>query len=194
MFWRHRLMRRPAMNEPGHAHELTFACIHNLAFLKAELTCQWLAESVNEARTEFDFHLWAYVFMPEHVHLMVYPNQPTYDVGAILKAIKEPVGRKAIKHLREHAPAWLPRITQKHGKRLERRFWQPGGGFDHNATDPKVILRMIEYIHGNPVRRRLVSQPEEWKWSSSGWVEGKNSLRPDAIEFGGATPCFGGRE
>ena len=186
-------MRRPAKNEPGHAHELTFTCFHSYPFLVAERTCQWLADEVNQARRDHDFQLWAYVFMPEHVHLLVYPNRPEYDMSQILKAIKEPVGRKAIKHLREHAAEWLPRITVKHGQRLERRFWQAGGGFDNNALDPHVILRMIEYIHGNPVRRGLVVNPEDWKWSSAGWIEGKNSLRPDTVDFGGLTGFFGGR-
>jgi len=194
MDWRKRLMRRPAMNEPGHAHELTFTCFRGFAFLRAERTCQWLADEVNRARQELDFALLAYVFMPEHVHLLVLPKQAIYEVRDILTAIKEPVARKAIEHLSEHSPAWLQCITVKSGSRQRRRFWQPGGGFDNNATDPAVILRMIEYIHGNPVRRGLVIQPEDWKWSSAGWIDGKNSLRPDAIDVGGLTGYFGGRE
>ena len=194
MHWRKRLMRRQATNEPGHAHELTFTCFHSYPFLSAERTCQWLAEEVNEARRVLDFQVWAYVFMPEHVHLLVYPKRSFYEMAAVLKAIKEPVGRKAIKYLREHAPLWLPKITVKHGKRKERRFWQAGGGFDNTALDPQVILRMIEYIHGNPVRRGLVLRPEDWKWSSAGWFEGKNSLRPDRVDVGGLTGYFGGRE
>jgi putative transposase len=43
---------------------------------------------------------------------------------------------------------------------------------------------MIEYIHANPVRRGLVTRAEEWKWSSAGWFEGKNSLRPDLVDPG----------
>jgi hypothetical protein len=37
-----------------------------------------------------------------------------------------------------------------------------------------------------------VEKAEDWKWSSAGRVEGKNSLRPDAIDFGGLTEMFGG--
>jgi putative transposase len=60
----------------------------------------------------------------------------------------------------------LQRITVKRGRRLRRYFSQPGGSFDHNVTDPLVILRMIEYIHANPVRRGLVQYVEDWKWST----------------------------
>jgi putative transposase len=121
MHWRKLLMRRPATNEAGQAHELTFSCFGSHPFLKAERTCEWLAESINEARVDLDFDVWAYVFMPEHVHVMIHPKQAVYDIAEILTAIKEPVGRKAIKYVRDHAPQWLPRITVKHGKRLERR-------------------------------------------------------------------------
>jgi putative transposase len=194
MHWSDRLMRRPAFNEPGHAHELTFTCLHRYAFLKAERTCVWLAESLSRARIKYDFSLWAYVFMPEHVHLVVHPRKPDYDIRAIIKAIKQPVGRPAVLYMRRHAPAWLERITVQHGSRTARRFWQPGGGFDRNVVEPKAILAMIEYIHANPVRRRLVECAEDWRWSSAGWRPGKNLLPPDAIDFGGFVGYAGGRE
>ncbi len=186
MHWRHRRMRRPAANEPGHVHELTFSCFRGCPFLRAERACQWLADAINAARVKLKLSLWAYVFMAEHVHLLIYPNEPDYDVSAILKAIKQPVGSKAIKYLSKYAPHRLERISVRHRNGIERRFWHAGGGFDRNTIEPQVIFAMIDYIHGNPVRKQLVVEPEDWKWSSAGWTEGKNSLRPDAVEIGGA--------
>jgi putative transposase len=193
MDWRVRSSRRRAVSEAGHAHELTFSCYRGFQFLRADQTCQWLADEIDAARHELDFALWAYVFMPEHVHLLIHPRRPVYDVSAILQRIKEPVGRKAVAQLRLDAPEWLPRITVKRGKRLERRFWQAGGGYDRNVWEPHVVLAMIEYIHNNPVRRGLVSRAEDWKWSSAGWHEGKNSLRPDPIDLGGFCVFTDGR-
>ena len=37
-------------------------------------------------------------------------------------------------------------------------------------------------------------RPEDRKWSSAGWFEGKNSLRPDGVDVGGLIGYFGGRE
>ena len=87
-------IHRKAINTPGHAHELTFSCYHRFQFLKAERTCQWLADAINAARTKCNISLWAYVFMPDHVHLLIYPNEPDYNISAILKAIKQPVHRR----------------------------------------------------------------------------------------------------
>jgi putative transposase len=159
-------------NEPGHAHELTFSCYHGCKFLSAERTCQWLADAIEDARTKFRFDLWAFVFMPKHAHLVVYPREPIYDFADIRKAIKSPVAKAGIQYLEEHAPQWLPRITRRRGKRMERLFWQSGGGYDRNITEPKTLMKVIEYIHMNPVRRGLVERPEQWKWSSAAWFLG----------------------
>ena len=39
---------------------------------------------------------------------------------------------------------------------------------------------MIEYLHGNPVRRGLVAKAEDWEWSSARWYAG---MRPVPIEM-----------
>src|SRR5258707_10414289 len=159
MHWRDRPMRRPTVNEPGHAHELTFSCFYGFPFLKSERTCRWLAQAIDEARAKHDFALWAYVFMPEHVHLLIFPKRLQYDMAVIRNAIKEPVGRKAVKYLQSQAPQWLPRISVNRGGRVEHRFWQAGGGYDRNAYEPETVLAMIEFSHANPVGRGLVEYP-----------------------------------
>jgi putative transposase len=137
--------------------------------MQAERTCEWLAESIQEARADLTFDLWAYVFMPERVHLIVRPRAVGYDIADIKTAIKAPVGSKAIKYLLAEAPDWIPRITRKRGKRTERLFWQSGGGFDRNVIKPDTLMNMIDYIHMNPVRRGLAEKPEDWNWSSAAW-------------------------
>jgi putative transposase len=174
---------RRSYDIPGHAHELTFTCYHRFRFLASDRTGGWLAEAIEQVRVELDFALWAFVFMPEHVHLIIWPWQVRYTVSSILKAIKAPVGRRAIQYLESHAPEWLPRITRHRGKRTERLFWQSGGGYDRNIDEPKTLVAMIEYLHHNPVRRGLVDRPSDWRWSSAGWYEGRNrcELIPDRL-------------
>jgi putative transposase len=175
--------KRRSYHEPGHAHELTFSCYHGFKFLSADRTCQWLAEAIEGMRATLDVALWAYVFMPEHVHLVVYPRGPRYEISEILKRIKEPVGRRAIGFLKDPAPGWLDRVTQRRGRRTERLFWQSGGGYDRNITEPRALNAMIASIHQNPVRRGLVARARDWHWSSAAWFEGLGSsgLVPDPI-------------
>jgi putative transposase len=167
-----------------HAHELTFTCYHRYPFLKAERTCGWLADAIEKARVSQDFALWAFVFMPEHVHLVIQPRKPVYAIAEILKAIKAPVARKSIVYLEANDPSWLPRITRHRGNRTERLFWQSGGGYDRNIDEPKTLMNVVDYVHNNPVRRGLVGKGSDWRWSSAGWFDGLergSGLIPDRI-------------
>ena len=162
---------RKSIDEPGHAHELTFSCYRRFPFLQSDRTCQWFAEAIESARVAYSFRLWSYVFMPDHAHLVVLPTEDRYPVSTILKAIKAPVGRKAIEFLAANAPHWLPRITRTRGQTTERLFWQSGGGHDRNVITQTTLLKMIDDIHANPVRRGLVERPRDWKWSSAPWYD-----------------------
>jgi hypothetical protein len=44
---------------------------------------------------------------------------------------------------------------------------------------------MIDYIHDNPVRRRLVERPGDWAWSSFGWYAG---ITPFLLEMDRTLP------
>jgi len=74
-------------NTPGDAHSLTFNCFHAQAFLSKDRTCLWLIDAISKARERLAFGLWAYVIMPEHCHILVFPRRPTYSISRILEAI-----------------------------------------------------------------------------------------------------------
>ena len=136
--------RRVRYNERSQPRELTFCCYRHYAFLGRDRTREWFCEALDEARTEFAFHPWAYVVMPEHVHVLVYPGDTPERMSAFLQAVKEPVARKAIRYLKDHAPEWLARVTVPEGRRVRHRFWQPGGGYDRNITSIEALRAMID--------------------------------------------------
>ncbi|MEM9346202.1 MAG: transposase [Planctomycetota bacterium] len=156
-------------NTPRHAHELTFTCYRRISFLAKDRSRQWLADAINTACVKHHYRLWAYVFTPEHVHLLVWPNQMTYDIAAFRRDVKSPVARRAIAYLESHSQELLEKITKRRGQRIERVFWQQGGGYDRNIDNTKTLKSSIDYIHLNPVRRGLVEMPGDWVWSSSRW-------------------------
>ncbi|WP_410960920.1 hypothetical protein, partial [Salmonella sp. SAL4360] len=55
--------RRVRYNEPGQPRELTFSCYRRYQFLTRDRTREWLRDAFEEARGDFGFQLWAYVFM-----------------------------------------------------------------------------------------------------------------------------------
>ncbi len=152
-------------NNPWDAHELTFSCFAQRAFLSSDRTRAYLAKAILAAKIEHAFDLWGYVFMPEHVHLLVWPTCPEYSISAILQAVKQSVSRRAVNYLRQHNPDGLRALaTGQNGTPYS--FWRAGGGFDRNVSSRDVAWRMINYMHDNPVRRGLVARPEDWAGSS----------------------------
>jgi len=151
---------------------MTFSCYRGYPFLTRPRTRQWLTDAVNEAAAELGYQVLAYVFMPEHVHLLVFPMQAKYNIAGFSRAVKQPVSRHAMQYLEKHEPQWLPKLTRTRGKKMERLFWQSGGGYDRNITEPDTLHATIDYIHENPVRRGLIDKSIDWYWSSARWYAG----------------------
>ena len=178
----HRTQHRRSYNEPRHAHELTFGCYRGYPFLGRERLCQWLAEAIGDVRSKLGMAVWAYVFMPNHVHLLVHFGQQEYEIAQILRELKWPVSRKALAYLRANAPEWLPKLKAQRGEKTEYHFWQRGGGYDRNVIEPATLEKMLDYIHMNPVRKGLVERATDWKWSSAQWyANGTGPLELDQI-------------
>jgi putative transposase len=162
--------RCKAIDEPGHAHAQTFSCFKRRRFLNGDKARNWTAESLRSACDAHRFHLWAYVFMPEHVHILVWPTEPIYSTSDFLKTLKLSVTQKAVAHVRRVAPSFLARMTdQRPDGAVAYRFWQRGRGYDRSLWEPAAIWSTIRYIHANPVRRGLVERPEDWMWSSASY-------------------------
>ena len=166
---------------PGNAHELTFTCFQGRPFLSKDRTRGYLAEAIVAAKHKHTFDLWAYVFMPEHVHLLICPREESYSIAAILRSIKQPVARRAMIYLRANNLAGLAWLATGQTK-TPYCFWQAGGGYDRNMTSVDTIVKAAKYIHENPVRRGLVAHASEWPYSSArAWETGTSTLLP--IDF-----------
>jgi putative transposase len=177
---------------PGHAHYLTFSCYRRQSLLAHEEPRRWLLEALVTARSKVAFDLWAYVVMPEHTHLLVWPRDGT-KVSEILRHVKLPVTKRvrllALERFGELHEAMA--LVRPDG-RTALRFWQRGGGYDRNLWSPQEVREKIDYIHANPVRRGLVLRPGDWPWSSwRAWHERGDA--PVPIDRRTVPPIEGGR-
>ncbi|MBI5707747.1 MAG: transposase [Armatimonadetes bacterium] len=161
--------KRVTINAPGHAHQLTFSCFKRLPILNDDFLRSLFLTHLDEARTRHDFDLWAYVLMPEHVHLLLRPRQREYSIERIRSAIKGGFAREALAWLKVHKPKVEAKLVLENGK---KRYWQDGKGHDRNLWTPPAIWSSIRYIHGNPVKRKLAETPLQWEWSSARFYEG----------------------
>lgn len=159
-------------DDAGHVHELTFSCYDRLPLLTNDERMEMLARAVDAAASRHGFALSAFVFMPEHVHLLVYPLETSSQISSLLKAIKQPFSNRVRQGLEQGNLGLLRRLTvQERPGKTAFRFWQEGGGFDRNLTEPKTVRAVIDYLHLNPVRRGMVSQAGDYRWSSFHFYE-----------------------
>ena len=80
---------RRSWNEPGHAHYLTYSCHRRLPLLSRDRVRRWVIEALDHTRQELDVALWAYVIMPEHVHVLLHPRAAHYEMRRILVALNK---------------------------------------------------------------------------------------------------------
>jgi len=163
-------------NTPGHAHELIFCCYHRYNYLNDPTACELFLTELEKSRKEHDFELWAYVLMPNHVHLLIWPRQNSYDIARILNDTKGRMAKQYRDYMLENDTDRFEKfqVFDKSKKRKIFRFWQTGGGFDRNLWNGIAINKSIEYIEANPVRRKLSDIPSEYRWSSA-YAREKNS-------------------
>lgn len=91
--------------------------------------------------------IWAWVLMPNHVHLVLVPGDP----DGIRRAL-----------------ATVHRRYAGHVNAREKRtghFWQ--GRFGCVAMDDAHLAAALRYIALNPVRARLTDRADAWPWSSA---------------------------
>ncbi len=101
-----------------------------------------LAEHCSRAAVE----VWAYCFMPNHVHLIVTPS----DEKGMARAIGDAHRRYT---------TFINARARWHGHLFQSRFASV-------AMDEAHLIQAVRYVSLNPVRARLVSGAEAWPWSS----------------------------
>jgi REP-associated tyrosine transposase len=96
----------------------------------------------------YRFGLYAYVLMPNHLHLLV-------ETGAVPLA-------KIMQGLQQSYTAYFNKKYRLRGHCFQGRY--KAILCDQDA----YLLTLVRYLHLNPVRSRLVRLPGRWRWSSHG--------------------------
>ena len=125
-------------------HFITFSCFQRLPLLDAPGAKGTVEAVLEQMRARHDARVYAYVLMPEHIHLLV-NEPPRILLAQLVKAVKQMTSRKL--------------------RGARQKFWQDRY-YDSNIYGEKACSEVIRYIHRNPVKRGLAASPEDWPWSS----------------------------
>ena len=161
-----RKMRR--IERRGHARFLTFSCYHRLPLLNHDVIRERFLARLAEVCESERVRLLGWVLMPEHAHLVVFPEDAEPDLGRFCHSLKRPVAEAVLHRWKQLRAPILARIRHGNGY----RYWQTGGGYDRNLISPDAVRKKIEYVHENPVRRGLAATAIDYVWSSARWYAG----------------------
>ena len=175
-------MRNPLKRYYGHGdpHFVTFSCYRRRPLLGSVRARDRFVKILDEVRRRHDFRLIGYVVMPEHVHLIL--GEPAKKTPSkALQVLKQKVARALLKKRWKTYPGQLC-LRFADAPAEEQHFWQRRF-YDFNIWSEKKLREKLEYIHANPVERRLVLHPKEWPWSSWGhYANGEEGrIRIDAV-------------
>jgi len=144
-----------------HLHFITCSCYRRLPFLRAARSCDCLLSILEQTRERYRFVVVGYVVMPEHVHLLI--TEP--EVGTpstVMQVLKQRTARALLPKQKRVDVRQRRRFE---GVSLRTPFWQ-ARFYDFNVWTTKKRVEKLRYMHRNPVKRGLVSSPEQWRWSS----------------------------
>jgi len=109
-------------------------------------------------RRRFDMCIYGYVVMPEHVHLLL--SEPEKSTLADAIHYLKLSFSKRVKSV-SHVNVQKRDVNVGHCE----PFWQKRY-YDRNVRNWQEFTVKLRYSHRNPVKRGLVKEAAQWKWSS----------------------------
>jgi len=137
-----------------------------------------LLDSLNYYRFAYSFKIIGYVIMPDHIHLLVWPQKEP-NVEAFMRDLKKFSAVRIIRQAEvEDRVEDLEAFTQAGAEtgRSQRKVWQDSY-WDKNIFSDRFLRQKLNYMHRNPLRAGLVKGPELYPYSSyRNYLFGDDSL------------------
>ena len=125
-------------------------------------------DSLEYLREHAALKLYAYVIMPEHLHLIAGIDKAS--ITEVAGAMKSFTSREIAKYLRDKKTALFAKLKKAAYKNQNYAVWQET--FRSEVIyEGKFLRQKLNYIHNNPVKRGLVEKPGDWKHSSFKQIE-----------------------
>jgi REP element-mobilizing transposase RayT len=144
---------------------LTVVAKDRLPVFKSEMISNLTCRALDEARGSGGFLIFAYVLMPDHLHLIT--SQPN-DCANVLRRVKGIIARRVIDYLKlNNFESSLAKLRHEEWKRKHAHsLWQQEKNV-FSIYSESVFMQKVNYIHANPVRGGLVVSGADYRWSSA---------------------------
>ncbi|MFK5976719.1 MAG: transposase [Sulfurovum sp.] len=161
--------------EPTHPHFVTCTVLNWIPLFTNTQSVQIILDSLDYLQKSDNLKIYAYVILENHLHLIVQSD----DIAKTMAKFKAHTARTLIKLLIDKNVETILKQLQfykkAHKKDREYQLWQEG-------INPKLIqsdammIKLINYIHHNPIKRGYVDVAWHWRYSSARDYEGVKGL------------------
>jgi putative transposase len=177
--------------DPAHLYFVTTTAVQRRLLFQRDLVKRMIVDSLDCMRLRDRFELYAFVVMPNHLHLIIQcaVEDPLADV---MRDLKKHIADRLIRHYRAEGNQpvldFLASAVGEH-RRQQHRVWEEG----YNAKDifsPEFLRQKMTYVHGNPCQPHwnLAACPEDYLWSSARFYL---IHEPAVIPVDNASPLLG---
>lgn len=167
------MARKPRVHFPGALYQVISRGNQRQRIFRSDKDRSHYLDLLSRYQKRYDFHLYAYVLMSNHVHLLV-------EAGEIPLA-------KVMQGLQQSYTLYFNRKYGLVGHLFQGRYKDIG--CDRDA----YLLELVRYIHLNPVRSKLVKDPMDYPWSSHRVYLGKGSGHDECVQREWILSQFSGR-
>ena len=135
-----------------------------LSVFRTDVIKKIACEALDEARNSGRFALYAYVIMPDHLHVVTDSARSSADTLRFINGI---IGHRVIVHLKERGyESSLLKLRQETKPRhYLHSLWDHHPNVRLLLTE-KMLMERVHYVHDNPVRAQLVERAEDYRYSS----------------------------
>jgi REP element-mobilizing transposase RayT len=162
---------------PGEKHFITWTVLNWIDVFTRPAYAEIVIDALRHCQEEKGLIVHAYVIMPSHLHLIVDTEQQL--LPDIVRDVKQFTSRtivQAIREIPESRREWLldqfEGAASNHPKIRHAQFWQ-AGYYPVVCYSLPFTRQKVDYIHNNPVKARLVYEPQQYVWSSAQDYSGK---------------------
>ena len=145
----------------GHFHFITCSCDQRKAWLGTPRRRDLFLRLFEETRQKYRFVVVGYVVMPEHFHLLI--SEPQIgNPSTVMQVLKQRYAQRILRRPRRpSSQATLWDAGPCHV--CQARF------YDFNVWTERKRIEKLRSMHRNPVKRGLVLEPQQWRWSGFRW-------------------------
>lgn len=176
-------MKKPELDD-HYIHFITSKTFESFSYFKERINCLILLKNIDYYRKLHQFKLYGFVIMPDHIHLMIEPPlkadgmKPSAERETLEPSAERESEEFAINSLRS-GDGFTPSPIQivmhdikgrtameiKEKFNIESRIWQKSF-YDVQIYSERFFNQKLTYIHNNPLRAGLVSNLDDYPWSS----------------------------